>query len=242
MRWNRPFLSLSTSPSTATLPKWAASQGALKGLCVLSLLLVPSLAVAQPEPSTEIPAGELTSDHIWALDQFRIQMRESRYNRFALEEKQAEYFEAVNKLNGALLSWTATVNRVTEREVRLRTTQWGRTRIVLIHFNEQGMAYGNPGFQRRYCHVQPSAQRYVNHAAESTLEIGLEIPLELARTLRHDDLVQISGRIEQVDTRLNHGNSPDTLLYMANIQAVKYLTEEEKMAAEEGSVPLKRRN
>ena len=39
--------------------------------------------------------------------------------------------------------------------------------------------------------------------------------------------MQLSGHIEDVESRLKMGNSPDTLLYLANIQARKYLTPEE---------------
>ena len=82
------------------------------------------------------------------------------------------------------------------------------------------MAYGNLGY-RAPGFAPPSSHRYSRHAAESTLEIGLEITKELAETLRRGDLVQITARIEHVDTQLESGNGPDTLLYVVEMKATE---------------------
>ena len=176
----------------------------------------------------------ITQEFLLELDEQRIGVEEAKDNVFLYDQKRAEYLQAVQQLHGMQLEWPATVVKVTSTSVHLRHAHWGRTRVVLLHYNECGApAYGNINYRSPQFPVPPTTYRYARHAAAPILEIGLEIPLELARTLRKDELVQMSGHIERVETRLTRGNSPDTLVYVANIQARKYLSQEELDALEE---------
>lgn len=210
--------------------------------CTLSLLSLTLLltalgpvrmAVAQPEPSLEVPAeGDLTSDVVWAMDRYRHEIREARDNYFVYQKRVADYYAAVNKLNGRQLVWRVSVDRVGPQFVTLRPAQWGRTRPVLLHFVEDRVLYGNLGYCPPEFNVPPSTFRYFRHAPTPELQIGVQIPLALAKDLRHDDEIKLTGRIDRVETRLEHGNSPDTLLYIANVQASKFMTEEERLKLE----------
>ncbi|MCA9175323.1 MAG: hypothetical protein KDB14_12640 [Planctomycetales bacterium] len=193
------------------------------------VLASTSAATAQTTtPSADLPAEGLTHLHLESLDAYRVQLTDFEDNAFQLQERTTKYMQAVNQLPGAKLEWVASVAKVTPTSVHLYHAQFGRTRIVLVHYTEQGNpAYGTLEYSPPRYAVPPTTYRYARHAGESTLEIGLEIPLALAKTLRRGDQVQLSGHIEDVESRLKMGNSPDTLLYLANIQARKYLTPEE---------------
>ena len=170
---------------------------------------------------------QVTHQHLEKLDEFRAKLEDTLDNEYIYQQQRAEYLEAMSRLPGMKLEWPAMVQSVRQGVVHLRPAQWGRTRIVLTHFTERGAkSYGHLNFTPPRC-VPPAAHRYARHAARTDLEIGLEMPLELAQTLRVGDLVQMSGHIDHVDTRLFRGNGPDTLVYVANMEARKYMTPEE---------------
>ena len=194
-----------------------------------SVLAVAALATAEQPQATPVRVGNpVTHEFLLELEEHRLAVEESQDNQFIYQQKRSEFFEAVQELHGEQLEWPATVVKVTQTSVHLRHAQWGRTRLVLVRYNECGApVYGNLNYRPPHLPAPPTTCRYARHAAPPILEIGLEVPLELAKTLRKDDLVQMSGHIERVETRLTRGNSPDTLVYVVNLRARKFLTQEE---------------
>ena len=201
------------------------------------------LAVGQDGPGASGQAAkEVTFNQadLEELETYRNALADYADNEFQHEQKTAEYLQAVSALPGSKLEWTAAVTRVKRDRVILEHAQWGRTRVVLVHYSEQGApTFGSLTLPSLGC-VPPTTHRYARHAGTPTLEMGLEIKEELAKTLRAGDLVQLSGYIEHAHTRLFRGNSPDTLIYVANIQARKYYTPEELDLLEEQAMEAAR--
>src|SRR3990172_5564801 len=107
-------------------------------------------------------------------------------------------------MEGGSVEMLLTVRRVTPGEVLCEPTDAGRTRMILKHAAPP--YFGNLGTVW-YC-AQPSADYWNMLAKPVGLRIGNEISLEMAKSLRHHDVLRVAGRIESMPIRMTGAFQP----------------------------------
>ena len=177
-----------------------------------------SAALARGDDAPE-SIEQVTHLDLVELDGFRRSLVSYSDNQYLYESGRDEYYEIIARMHGAELSWPAVVQNVTRTLVTLRRCQFGRVRVVLN-------AVGGVGCRRGHA-TTPSAARYELHNRPTTLNVGGEVMESMARQLRKGDVLGLKGVIEQIDTRLYDGNSPDTLVMVTAIEVAPKLLPKE---------------
>lgn len=187
-------------PGNAQQP--AATQPAATPPDASSPLPVPPPPVPPP-PVAPQPAAEkiVTFEQVAQVDDLMRRLIDARDNVYLRDELAGQLRQMADSLIGSQLDVRVFVQRVTADEVLVETRRDGRTRFVLLH--AQPPLLGNLGtidyvgaLERPTFHI---------FAEPIGLRIGSEIPLELARRLRHADLLIVRGRITAVPLVTDRG-------------------------------------
>jgi hypothetical protein len=113
-------------------------------------------------------------------------------NVFIQREQADAIVRIAEQLRDAQIEFRVRVRRVTEQEVFVEVPSAWPARVVLQH--DEPPWFGNLR-SRTYCSA-PSARLQEFYALPVGLRIGPEIDFELAKQLRHGDLLRVRGRID----------------------------------------------
>ena len=187
------------------------------GLVTLGLVHVAS---AQQDVSPAPRPETVTVADIEALGNLVSDLPTYRDNPYLRDQRAAELHRIGQSLVGARTDVLVLVRRVTRLEVLVEVHQVSRARIALLH----GMPpeFGNLG---TWTYEGPwKVQNFHRFASPVGIRIGLEIPLETARTLRHGDILRLQGQIVAVPivTRRSAYN-PSLSLIVGNWKVVEVI-------------------
>ena len=166
----------------------------------------------------------ITYDHLAALGEIAWRLHDFRDNKFLYEEKTEQVKSYAKLLQGAELTFHVGVVRVTKLEVVCQTYHAGRTRVV-VYSERPDIRPGTELSRYRLYSGPPSANRYNKLAAPTTFQIGEQIDLELAKQLREDDMLEIKGIVNIVETRIPSEFRHDTNVYLRDVRVVGRLGE-----------------
>ena len=171
--------------------------------CVLGLALLMAVVPAvwgQESLAPIVPlVKQVTQQQVVDLGDILRDLPDARDNPFLYDELAANLQTAAHAMVGGETDVVVFVRRVTRREVEVEVRQPGKARYALLHATPPDFgSLGTVDYEYPW-----RSQSFHLFAEPVGLRIGSEISLELARKLRHADLLLIRGRIRAmpVETR-----------------------------------------
>jgi hypothetical protein len=151
---------------------------------------LPSPAPASPVPIAK-PPRSVAQQQVADLSDLLRDIVDARDNPYVRDDVAAALVSKSQAMVGAETEMVVFVRRVTRREVEVEVRHAGKVRYALMHATPPD--FGNLGtVDYEYPWRSQSFHIFIEPVG---IRIGSEIPLELARKLRHADLLLIRGKI-----------------------------------------------